>query len=87
MAVLEIIQVIVAFLLIFFLPGFMLVQVLFPRKNELDEEDDFLYRIVLGIGLSIVITVLNGPMFQALAGVMPDTLGLPSASSFMAGSP
>jgi phage host-nuclease inhibitor protein Gam len=56
----NVIQLIGALILIFFLPGFMLVQALFPRKNELHEEDDLLYRIVLAIGLSIAITTLVG---------------------------
>ena len=50
----------------------MLVNVLFPRRNELDEEDDLLYRIVLGIALSIVITVLNGFVLGTI-GINPDT--------------
>jgi len=72
MSFLEIVQVVIALLIIFFLPGFMLVNVLFPRRNELDEEDDLLYRIVLGIALSIVITVLNGFVLGTI-GINPDT--------------
>jgi len=45
---------------LFFLPGFTLVQALFPRRNELDENDDFVYRIVLGIGLSLVLIIFIG---------------------------
>jgi uncharacterized membrane protein len=56
----RIIQILLGLLLIFFLPGFFAVNALFPRKNELDDEYDMLYRITLGIGLSIVITILDG---------------------------
>ena len=56
----DILRVIASIFLIFFIPGFFLVQALFPKRNELDEEYDFLYRIVLGIVLSIVITTLDG---------------------------
>jgi hypothetical protein len=56
----DILRVIFAIILIFFLPGFFLIQALFPRKNELDEEDDFFYRIALAIALSIIITTLDG---------------------------
>jgi len=41
-------------IILLFLPGFLLVQALFPKKNELSEEDDWLYRIVLSCVLSIV---------------------------------
>ena len=58
--ILQVLQIIGAVLLMFFLPGFMLVQVLFPRKNELDEECHLMFRMILGVGLSIVITVLDG---------------------------
>ena len=68
----DILRVIGAILLIFFIPGFFLVQALFPRKNELDEEDDMLYRISLGIALSIVITTLDGFILGSI-GINPDT--------------
>jgi hypothetical protein len=68
----DIFRVILAILLIFFLPGFFLVQALFPLKNELDEEDDFLYRIALAIAFSIVITTLDGFILGSL-GVNPST--------------
>lgn len=70
--ILQIFQIIGAVLLMFFLPGFMLVQALFPRKNELDEEHDLLFRVVLGIGMSIVITALDGFVLGSL-GVNPAT--------------
>src|SRR3979409_2674529 len=50
-------RVIGALVLLFFLPGFLLVNALYPRKGELDRECDRLYRITLGIVLSIAVTV------------------------------
>lgn len=47
-------------LLIFFLPGWLLVNALFPRKGELDREYDTLYRIAIGVVMSIVVVVLYG---------------------------
>jgi hypothetical protein len=70
--ILQIIQIIGAILLMFFLPGFMLVQAMFPRKKELDEEHDILFRIVLGVGMSIVITALDGFVLGSL-GINPAT--------------
>jgi hypothetical protein len=70
--ILLILQIIGAMLLMFFLPGFMLVQALFPRKKELDEEHDLLFRMVLGVGMSIVITALDGFMLGSL-GINPQT--------------
>ena len=69
---LDALRVIGALLLVFFLPGIMLVQALFPRKNELDLEFDWLYRLAMGIGLSIVVTILVNFVLNAL-GVNPDT--------------
>lgn len=56
--IVAILRVIAALVLTFFLPGYLLVNVLYPRKGELDREYDVLYRITLGIVLSIAVTVL-----------------------------
>ena len=56
--------------LVLFLPGYTLVNLLFPRKGELDREYDALYRITLGIVMSIVVLVLLG---FALNAVSPST--------------
>src|SRR5712691_7284017 len=50
-------RVIGALVLLFFLPGFLLINALYPRKGELDREYDGLYRVTLGIVLSIAVTV------------------------------
>src|SRR2546426_1376484 len=50
-------RVIGALVLLFFLPGFLLINALYPRKGELDREYDALYRVTLGIVLSIAVTV------------------------------
>ncbi len=57
---LEYIQLALALVLLFFLPGWTLVNVLFPRKGELDREYDQLYRLTLGVVMSIVVTILLG---------------------------
>lgn len=69
---LDIIRAILALLLIFFIPGFMIVNAIFPRKGELDVEMDMLYRGALAIGLSIVVTIMAGFFLNAF-GVNPDT--------------
>ncbi len=61
-----------AIMLVFFIPGMVLVQALFPRKGELDSDFDWLYRLGLGIGLSIVVTILINFGLNSL-GVNPDT--------------
>ena len=53
-------QLLIAFPLVLFFPGWTLVNLLFPRKGELDREYDALYRITLGIVMSIVVLVLLG---------------------------
>ena len=69
---LDALRLIGAILLVFFIPGIMLVQALFPRKGELDTDFDWLYRLGLGIGLSIVLTILVSFGLNAL-GENPDT--------------
>lgn len=63
------VQVVFGLILIFFLPGFLFVQALFPRKRELDKEFDWLYRITLAVGMSIVIVILLGLI---LGSIPPD---------------
>jgi hypothetical protein len=70
--VLEAIRVIAALLLILFLPGFFFIQSLFPMKNELDENDDLLYRLILSVTMSIIFTIIIG-FFLGSLGVDPDT--------------
>src|SRR3972149_1507051 len=53
-------QIAAALILVFFLPGFTLVRVLFPRKEELNPEYGLLYQITLGMVLSLVLVVLLG---------------------------
>ena len=53
-------QLLIAFPLVLFLPGYTLINLLFPRKGELDREYDALYRITLGIVMSIVVLVQIG---------------------------
>jgi ABC-type transport system involved in multi-copper enzyme maturation permease subunit len=69
---LDFLRLVGALLLIFFIPGILLVQALFPRKGELDPELDWVYRLALGIGLSIVVTILVNFALNS-AGVNPDT--------------
>ncbi len=54
------IQILAGIAIIFFLPGYMLVAALFPRRGELDPEYDVIYRIALGMGLSIVVAIIVG---------------------------
>jgi hypothetical protein len=70
--VLEALRIIGSILLILFIPGYLFIQALFPRKNELDETDDFLYRVVLAISMSIIISILVGFVLGSL-GTNPST--------------
>lgn len=65
-------EAILGLLLVFFIPGYLLVCALFPRRGELDLEFDQLYRITLGMGLSIVLAILIGFGLNAL-GTNPST--------------
>jgi len=63
-------QILGGILLIMLLPGWTLVNMVFPRKGELDPEYDIVYRLTLGMGVSIVIAILVGFLLNALSS--PD---------------
>lgn len=69
---LGLLRIVAALFLLYFLPGYMFVQALFPRKGELDSDFDLLYRIGLAIGLSIVLTIFVGFGLNSL-GVSEET--------------
>ncbi|MEF8874351.1 MAG: DUF1616 domain-containing protein [Candidatus Thermoplasmatota archaeon] len=54
------VRAILAGLFIFFLPGFSIINAIFPVKGALDEEFDLLYRIAYGIGGSVALTIILG---------------------------
>lgn len=56
----NLLQVIAGIAFVFFLPGYTMVNMMFPRKGELDPEYDQVYRAALGMGLSIVISIIVG---------------------------
>lgn len=56
----EWLHIIAGLLLIFFIPGFTLMRMLFPRPEELDTEMGILFQAVLGAVMSVVISVLVG---------------------------
>jgi hypothetical protein len=53
-------RVVAGLLLVLFIPGYTLIQAMFPRKGELDEEFDTLYRVTLGMAMSICIVIIVG---------------------------
>ncbi len=57
---------------VFFLPGFFLVNAIYPRKGELDKDLDIVYRITLGIVMSVVMVIIVGFILNAF-GKDPDT--------------
>lgn len=66
LGILGVLRVLGAILLTFVVPGLLLVYVLYPRRGELDREYDVLYRLTLGIVLSIAVTVLWGFFLNSL---------------------
>ncbi len=53
-------QVVFGLLMAAFIPGYTLIQALFPRKGELNEEFDNLYRFTLSLTMSMVLVILFG---------------------------
>jgi hypothetical protein len=72
MTPLDVLRIIFGIVLIFFLPGFMLIKALFPGSKDLDKEYNTLYVITLGMAMSIVITILSG---FVLGSIPPDSSG------------
>lgn len=70
--VLEAVQAVIGLLMVFFLPGFTFIRMLFPRNEELDPEYGLLYQIALGMAMSIVMVILVGISLSSL-GVDPTT--------------
>ncbi len=66
------IDILMVMVVVFFLPGFFLVNALYPRKGELDKDYDMLYRLIMGIVMSVVIVILVGFVLNAF-GTDPDT--------------
>jgi len=70
-------RVIAGMLLVLFLPGYTLIQAMFPRRGELDEEFDTLYRVTLGMAMSICVVILIGFVLgNPSLGNAPDWEGL-----------
>ncbi len=80
-----ILRVLAALVLTFFLPGYLLVNVLYPRKGELDREYDVLYRITLGIVLSIAVSVLWAFLLNSLPVDLITGLGQVKTVNIAAG--
>ena len=69
-------RVIAGLLLVLFLPGYTLIQAMFPRRGELDEEFDTLYRVTLGMAMSICVVILIGFVLgNPSLGNAPDWAG------------
>jgi hypothetical protein len=64
--VLEVLRIIFGLLLIFVLPGTMLIKAMFPRPGELDEEYNGLYVLTLGMATSVCLTILVGFVLGSL---------------------
>jgi len=77
-------RVIGALVLLFFLPGYLLINALYPRKGELDREYDTLYRLTLGFVLSIAVTVFWAFFLNSL-GVNASGFGDVTAPNIAAG--
>ena len=53
-------------IMVMFLPGYLLVNTLFPARGQLDVEMDQLYRIGIGMVFSIFITIADGIFLNTL---------------------
>jgi hypothetical protein len=70
----EIVRVVFNLLLLFFIPGFALSLVLFPRSTDLSSIDRLVYSIVLSISSSIVLVVFMDIVLGSLVTLENITL-------------
>ena len=62
-------MLVVTILMMFFIPGYTLTQVIFPRRNEVHPKDDLLHRMILAVGLSMAISVFTGFSLSSMGTV------------------
>jgi len=66
MDILTALRLLATILMVMFLPGYFLVNALFPARGELDVEMDRIYRIGIGMALSVFITISDGIFLNTL---------------------
>ncbi len=62
------IRLLVSAIFMFFLPGYTLINAVYPGKGELDKELDILYRIVYSIGISVAVVIIIGFLLGHISG-------------------
>jgi len=65
----DIIVALISLIMLFFIPGFLLVLVLFPQKDALNSEYDLLFKVVIGIVFSMLISILVGIVLYGIANI------------------
>ncbi|MEF8834740.1 MAG: DUF1616 domain-containing protein [Candidatus Thermoplasmatota archaeon] len=56
-------------LFMFFIPGYTLINAIYPGRGELDDELDLLYRIIYSIGMSVSVVVIVGFVLGNVGGL------------------
>lgn len=85
LGIVSVLRVLGALLLTFVIPGLLLVNLLYPRRGELDPEYDAVYRLALGIVLSIAVVVLWGFLLNSLGVNAATGLGFVQGPYIAAG--
>lgn len=62
------IRLLLSAIFMFFLPGYTLINAVYPGSGELNKELDILYRIVYSIGISVAIVIITGFLLGHLPG-------------------
>lgn len=73
-SIVSICRVIIAMILILFLPGFLLINALLPEKKVFDLQFDIFYRIGIGIGLSIGMSIAVGFLLGRTLGLKTENI-------------
>lgn len=66
MDILTALRLLATIVMLMFLPGYFLVNALFPARGALDVEMDQLYRIGIGMALSVFLTISDGIFLNTL---------------------
>jgi len=82
----EILLALLGLLFVYLIPGFLVTYALFPRRGEMDREYDVVYRLGLGVVLSVAVIALLGWGLNAFPEDPVTGMGAIQAGNLWAGT-
>ena len=66
---LDIIIAILSLILLLFLPGFLLVLIIWPKKDTLNMQYDLLFKVIIGMVFSMIISIFVGIVLYGIGSI------------------